>query len=188
MSADAPPAMRRMLRALSLTGILCLACARKPGSPISKTTMAHGLSLGTTMHESQVSCLDGTRATVSPARGKQLLTFATLRDCASCATHLGLFEMLREDRGLPDDDILLVMVDRPPDMRTRQFLAKHSRRRVCLESTGDIWTRYDISHTPFTIGLSDGAVVYITDQTSAGPGTRDGVVNDITATLGGTGR
>lgn len=143
--------------------------------------MYHGLRVGDTITPVQLPCSDGQSRLLGATSRSELVTFATASDCASCSLVLhGLDTVWRErPRGLEMFFVSYTDVHSEP-AALRSFTAE-TAQPVCFDTTGQLWRRYDISHTPFTLFVHSGVVVFGYDQGLDSPTEQQNFANAVRA-------
>lgn len=153
-----------------------LGCSRRPPHLLN----AHGIELGDTVPKVMLACTDGKRRLVGSDTRLQLVTFSTMSDCSACTPHLAGLDALWQANRLPAVDQLVVAYA-PTGQRTTALKAYGSRtpRPVCFDTSGVYWSAESISHTPVTVLLSRGVVVYEHDAPLGTDEERQRLIRDI---------
>jgi hypothetical protein len=155
--------MRRLeLAWLAIAAVLCTGCSDAAATVQSRTRMDHGVTLGERIAATAVKCLDGTQRNVGAKEQMQIVTFATPFDCSECTPHLvGTPEVVKR-AGLAQHAFWVVW---SPNMKSleRSVASKRPELPVCVNEDGGLWDRHDVVHTPFTVVLRNGSVVYMHD-------------------------
>lgn len=129
----------------------------------SRTGDRHGLELGQRLSKVIIDCPSG-RLVLAGASDTQLITLATLRDCSACEAHMiGLDELKRQGR-LPPDEYLVVWPQPGTSAHELEGYTRQTARRVCVDSAGHFWDRFNVQHTPVTLVVKDGRIVYLDDR------------------------
>ncbi len=158
-----------------------LARARALAAPLTLTR--HGLAVGEAIQPVRLECDDARSRIVAPLEIPQLVTFTTPGDCSACETHLAGVEMLLSDNSpIPEH----VWVAYPADVDSNAASEQYrliTRFPICWDRAGAMWTRYNISHTPFTVLLRNGKVLLIDDASLARPSERARFMDTVRALL-----
>ncbi len=159
--------------------------ASAEAEPVKRGTMAHGIEIGQQVQPTSVRCGDGEQREVGTKDRIQIVTFATPYDCYTCSAHLG---------GLPESKVLrsshveaFVVVWAPQSkLATREFKKISEKYTVCVDERGALWDAHAISHTPVTVALRGGEVVYLNDQPLIQPEKLKQFESDLTPITRGT--
>jgi hypothetical protein len=166
------------LRSLLATAaaLACGACGR--GEPLSKASMEHGIHPGEQMVAASLSCMTGGERTLADPSAVQVVTFATPYDCSACSPHMALVP--RVLRRVNASDRAFVVVWAPNRASLAHSLGRaRSELPVCLDEKGVYWDRHNIQHTPFTVVIDHGRVVYTNDATLQNRATVERFTRDL---------
>ncbi|HYW05374.1 MAG TPA: hypothetical protein VE913_00380, partial [Longimicrobium sp.] len=153
---------------LAAVALALMGCDGKVEHKLTLAAMEHGVKPGTVMPSTAVRCLEGAPRQVGAAGKLQIVTFATPYDCSSCTPHMaGVPRVLR--RMNSTHDAFTVVWAPNPKVAERSLGRAKSALPVCMNDDGSLWDRHDILHTPFTVVLDDGRVVYSNDATFTNP-------------------
>lgn len=149
-----------------LTVLPLLACGRHTDhKAIPRVALnEHGLRLRHVIGPTAVSCTDGRTRTVGGRGALQLITFSAASDCSDCERHL--MGLKREYGGDPKLGIDQFFVTYGPADRRVDILGQYRARTaepVCMNDGASLWHQQNISHTPFTILVRNGRILYIDD-------------------------
>jgi hypothetical protein len=172
--------MRHTPLLAALLAAACAACREAPAHELTRAAMEHGVVPGTRLAATPVRCLHGPPREVG-ARGKrQIVTFATPFDCSRCTPHMS--NVPRVLREMKLDSLAFVVVWSPKPRGVEQEMGRaRSELPVCVNDDGSLWDRYDVLHTPFTVVLEDGRVVYSNDATFLHPKAEQDFRADLAA-------
>lgn len=180
--------MRRSVRSALL--LLALAGCRVAGADAASkgrwipATMEHGVAPGIRVGTQALDCgAAGARALGAP--GVQLVTFSTPLDCSSCAPHLSSLDSLHARHALPANELVVVWAPGGDLDRDVAQVRKSTPRLVCVDRRGELWERYDLRHTPFTVLLVDGRIEYLNDRLLENERERTAFIDDIQRAAGG---
>lgn len=161
----------RSLAALVLltAGCTLFAAERTPDAlTISRAYMEHGVTLGQAVPLTPLSCSDSTARRVGDPDALQMITFATSYDgCTVCNLHLKSLGSIRW-RQLPDVDPFIVAWG-PSRKRLVQLESGLSDTlgltfpSVCIDRKGVLWDSLNVSHTPFSVIVRNGRIIYLHD-------------------------
>ncbi|MBB4635175.1 TlpA family protein disulfide reductase [Longimicrobium terrae] len=159
-----------------LAGVLLAACSS--GEPLAKASMEHGISPGDAVASVKVPCMSGPDREVAEKNKLQVVTFATPYDCSACTPHMaGVPRVLRH---INEDQKGFVVVWSPNKKMLQRSLGQaKSDLPICIDEAGVFWDRHDIQHTPFTVVIDDGRVVYTTDAVFTQRDTEEKFARDL---------
>ena len=166
------------------TGLLLLAgTARAVGATrrpayVSRADNAHGVHLGQRMGPLTVQCPAGALVVGAPAQ-TQLITFATESDCWACQAHIAGMEAIYQSGAVSVTNAVVFWTPRGERRDPRVVHARPNARPVCLDDAAALFDRYGIEHTPVTVLLRDGRVLYMHDRPLASVTAQSKVVSDL---------
>jgi hypothetical protein len=126
-----------------------------------------------------LSCSDGRSRELAAADSVQLVTFWTVNDCSTCSRHLEGLETAWRKAEISLDQFVVTYetgARRPEVLRIHQA---GSTRPLCIDTAAKFWDKYDIRHTPVTILIGNGRVVYMNDLPLDSDGSREGFVRKV---------
>lgn len=127
---------------------------------IGGMALFHGIRVGDTIAVAALPCSDGKDRLVGIPNGPQLITFATGSDCASCSLVLPGLEEIWRKQTLGIQTFFVSYMPRGSWPTAVRFFKAQTSQPVCFDTTGYLWVRYNISHTPFTVLLRNGVVAF----------------------------
>lgn len=154
----------------ALVVLMCTACGGRSDARSAKESdeprllrLTHGLSSGDVIALQNMRCADGVVRKLGASEQLQLVTFSTVSDCAECDRHLNGLEQLYREHKLPGEALIVTYA--PPARQAEIVTAYRVRtsRPICFDETGALWTAHDISHTPVTVLIRNGKVLYLDD-------------------------
>ncbi len=141
--------------------------------------MEHGLAPGAALTAIRLPCLPH-GARILGARGQtQIVTFVTPFDCSACAPHLAAIPELVRRAGAASSAFLVAWAPNPATISRGLDTPAGAGLPVCVDRTGSLWDRYDLLHTPFTVVVRNGVVVYVNDATFPSAASRAEFVEDV---------
>ncbi|HEY4304668.1 MAG TPA: hypothetical protein VGM82_09385 [Gemmatimonadaceae bacterium] len=152
-----------------MTILVCLTGCRelRRGKPVPLAGEAqlvdHGLISGQLMVSPQLDCSDDSSRSIGERAGVQLLTFSNSGDCSECDRHWFGLEKLSRDNALAVPPFIVSFASQAQRAEAALQYAAWSRQPVCFDESGVLWSRYNISHTPVTVLLSHGRILYLND-------------------------
>ena len=167
-----------------LTGMACMlavACGtrdRWDDRGVSRTLNEHGVAIGQRIAPIPVTCGDSVTS-VGAENTTQLVTFATLKDCSSCETHMSGLDFLEQEDALPEHNIVVVWLEPGTARGEVDAARKRSARTVCLDSAGQAWDALNLQHTPVTALIRSGSIVYLHDQPLSRDADRRAFLTDV---------
>jgi hypothetical protein len=124
----------------------------------------HGIAVGDMVEPITVPCSDSTQRVVADTTSLQLVTITSVDDyCAECHRHLLGLDAVARLTQLGDTGFFLTYA--PPARQAeivKAYRAKTSQP-VCFDQVGAMWEKYNLRHTPVTLLLLRGRVVYAHD-------------------------
>lgn len=156
---------------LLIAGCTVSAAERTPDMlTISRAYMEHGVALGQAVPLTPLSCSDSTARRVADPDALQMITFATTNDdCTVCNLHLKSLGGVRWN-DLPELEPFIVAWG-----TSRKRLAQLESGLsdtlgltfppVCIDQKGVLWDSLNVSHTPFSVILRNGRIIYLHDAT-----------------------
>ena len=158
---------KRRVSPLYLLAALVCACAdahsRTAEAPHSHVINDHKIRVGDTLSAVTVDC-NGTRRIVGRPGSVQLVTFSTKGDCTACLPHLAGLEQVLERRALAIETFHVTYASNAELASVREAYRAITHRAVCVDEHATLWDKYNISHTPVTVLLRSGEVVYMHDM------------------------
>ena len=143
----------------------------------------HGIRLGDRLRPVRLPCTDGRSRTVADSPAVQVVTFSTSGDCSASIRHLSGLEEIWRGRRLAPGQVDQFFVTYTLPARQAEVLAQYAAtgtRPVCIDQGGMLWTAHDISHTPVTVLLGHGRIIYAHDAPLDSPDARAEFVHAIT--------
>jgi hypothetical protein len=148
-------------------------CSKEDGHPsIADTSrgpvpedvllMDHHLVRGMSIDETRLPCSDGQTRVLGPRDALQLVTFTTVGDCSACQPHLAGVAALAKSR-LGVNHLFVTYAGRTEVGTVKRAYAEITSDPICWDETGQLWDHYRISHTPVTVLLRSGVIVYLND-------------------------
>lgn len=140
------------------------------GTPLlSRALSEHGVVLGQAVPEVALGCSDGVTRHIGEKGAYQLVTFATPFDCVMCNLHIASLGDVPWNT-LPELDPIVVAWS--PAKSDRDHLSVGGGDEpvmfpVCIDEAGVLWDSLNVSHTPFTVLVEDGRVIYLEDRNLA---------------------
>jgi hypothetical protein len=132
-------------------------------APTPEVLVQHGLQVGDSIATVSLRCADGIPRVIAPKLQLQLITFSTLGDCSACHAHIsGLESLLRSGR-ISVNHLYVSFAatsEQPSAIRAYRLV---TNQPVCWDGEGSLWDRYHISHTPVTVLLDGGSIVFMND-------------------------
>lgn len=126
--------------------------------------LRHGIAIGQVIEGTTFACSDSTDRTVAGRSARQIITLANASDfCSECDRHLTGLDAIAAALSRDADRFLLTYASPARTSEVLNVFKSKTRLPVCFDASGAFWRRYDISHTPVTIVLRDGMVVYAYD-------------------------
>jgi hypothetical protein len=162
---------------LLIAGVSIAGCTAQ-GEQLARANMEHGISPGDVLTSAQVSCMSGPDRQVAAKHQVQVVTFATPFDCSACTPHMVGVPRVLQQVGEEQNGFVVVW---SPNRRMLQHSlgTAESDLPVCVDEKGVFWDRYDIQHTPFTVVIDDGRVVYTTDAVFTNRDTEEKFARDL---------
>ena len=152
-------------RSAAFAIVLCAATACGANElPSSHVANDHKISVGDSIAPLALTCAGGaTRVVADPAK-VQLVTVSTASDCSTCLSHLAGLENILEHDPIHIETFYVSWV--PPEQQRGAMIAYHTvtTRLVCFDERGVLWDKYNVSHTPVTVLLRHGRIVYMHDM------------------------
>jgi hypothetical protein len=136
------------------------------------------VALGQVIGPILVDC-DGQPDWLGSAEQTQLITFATAKDCSSCETHMSGLNDLRGKDSLPVKDMVVLWAEPGTASSELARARAHSNRRVCSDVRGEAWDHYNLQHTPVTLVLQHGRILYLHDGPLISTEDRTQFVSDL---------
>jgi hypothetical protein len=165
--------------ALALACGVVAACAASDLPPESHVINQHVIKVGDVITPTRLRCHAGADRIVANPSEIQLITFSTPNDCSACVPHLaGLEEVLKRAPVHIDN----FYVSWAPPAETTSAIASYrafSNRAVCFDEAGALWDTYNISHTPITVVLRRGQIVYMHDMPLTKPEPQEIFLADL---------
>ena len=161
---DVPGLMRRGLPTIALGLLACDgssdAADAEPAYPVLHSRQ---LAIGDRITQQELACSDGRSRRVADRGVAQVVTFASLGDCSSCASHMTGVDSIYSRRELKLEMFSVIYGPgaREPDIVRR--MAPPQARPACTDQRGVFWEALDLSHTPLTVLLIDGRIAYMHD-------------------------
>lgn len=131
--------------------------------PRAATGADHGVRVGTAMSSRALACTDKVQRRLAPSQGLQLATFTSLGDCSACMPHLQGIARLVRSNVVPMGHVFVVYAPQENWWTTLRAYRRIGADPVCWDPSGYVWSRYGIAHTPVTVLLRDGVIVYVHD-------------------------
>lgn len=144
----------------------------KGGEPRPATIVDHGVRVGTAMSSRALTCTDKKRRLLAPSQGLQLATFTSISDCSVCMPHLEGMARLVRSKVVSIEHVFVVYAPQENGWTILRAYQRIGAEPVCWDPSGYVWSRYGIAHTPVTLLLRDGMIVYVHDgPLDPGPAT-----------------
>ncbi|MBL0938581.1 MAG: hypothetical protein IBJ03_06790 [Gemmatimonadaceae bacterium] len=142
-------------------------------------TMAHGIAIDAQIEETSLDCGDEGTRQLAPRSGVQLITFSTPYDCSACTPHLAALDSLKKQGMLPEGDAMVLWAPGENLDHEVGMVRGKTHRTVCVDQKGMMWDRHDLQHTPVTVLLVDGRVVYMNDRLLDSESQRAAFLQDL---------
>jgi hypothetical protein len=124
----------------------------------------HGIDVGDKLDAISVACSDAAQRTFAEAKRLQLVTLSSVDDyCAECDRHLRGLDAVSKRAEMSHDAFILTYGAPARHVDIVTAYAPKTNRPVCFDETGRVWERHDLRHTPLTLLLWSGQVVYAHD-------------------------
>lgn len=138
---------------------------RKGSAPQHKMAVNNhgGVIVGLRIDEIPLLCDDGQVRIVAPRKLAQLVTFTSVGDCSACEMHLAGLDSLSKLKQLPVPHVYVAYSAAAARKADSRAYAAVISEPVCWDETGALWDKYNISHTPVSLLVSDGRVVLLHD-------------------------
>ncbi len=134
-----------------ITGLLCLHCARTPGTP-------EEVSVGRPAPPFQLSDLYGREVSLSQYRGKVIILDFWATWCGPCRMSMPLLEKLQEEN--PGSlKLLAINLEEPMDL-VRDYVARQNiRSTVLLDEEGKVGRAYGSESIPMQVVIDKEGIV-----------------------------
>lgn len=167
-----------------LAGLVCIGCSSTETVGRSRARMEHGVALGTRMRPTPLQCFGAGGRVVAAAGQFQIVTFATPYDCSSCTPHLDGVPEVVGKAGLSAHAFTTVWA---PSMKAVERQVRHRARKqaTCVDEDGSLWEEHNMLHTPFTVVLRDGVIVYLHDGNLQSAEEREQLAADLREIVAG---
>ncbi|MEX2179066.1 MAG: hypothetical protein WD801_10170 [Gemmatimonadaceae bacterium] len=124
---------------------------------------ATNLALGQRVPSMSLTCADSLPRTIAAPGTSQLVTFATVSDCAACEAHMSGLETLAKAGALPVETMVVFWAPRADVARALRLMRSSIARPLCRDEHDSLWIRLDITHTPVTALIRDGRIALLDD-------------------------
>jgi len=174
--------VNRLLRCAMVIAITLLeACesGEAQRARVEKVDNYHGFHAGDSVPPTMVRCASGRTRTVGAVGALQLITLSTPGDCSSCLAHLAGLEAIARNYRAAGDDYVVAWSPGASLSGIQRTYAITPSRDVCLDSAGALWDRLDIQHTPVSVVLSSGRIVYMTDKALSSEASQARLMADL---------
>lgn len=181
---------RLVVVVLLTAGCTVSAAERIPDTlTISRAYMEHGVALGQAVPLTPLSCSDSTTRRVGDPNAIQMITFATTYDgCTICNLHLKSLGGVRW-KELPKLEPFIVAWG-PSPKRLAQLESGVSDTlgltfpSVCIDRKGVLWDSLNVSHTPFSVIVRNGRIIYLHDAALTSAAVGEQFYADVARLLG----
>lgn len=183
MSGDRRAMWTRACVMLSVAATLS-ACGRpavRAREPTSHVDNDHGFHVGDSVAQATFECLKTPERTIGTVGSLQLVTFSTSADCSMCIAHLSGLEAIAKERRGPPDDFIVTWSPKGSMAEIARNYTAASSRDVCVDRTGALWDELNIQHTPVTVVLGSGRIMYMNDRALVSDSSQIRFLDDLAA-------
>lgn len=118
---------------------------------------------GQLLLRSVLACSDGKHRNIGGANDTQIITFATSNDCLTCGTHAAGLDLIRRTDQLHIGFFTVAYAAPAQEAMVIRSLAAETSNPVCFDAVGRYWLSHDLSHTPLTVVVQNGRIIYLHD-------------------------
>jgi hypothetical protein len=151
-----------------LVGLAACGCVDGGGRPAPRGDVVllndHGVKIGDAIARVNAPCSDGKIRQVGDTAIQQVVTLTSADDyCSECDRHLsGLDEAWRHVE-IKSEHIYLTYASKARQVEVLKAYHAKTGAPICFDEAGVIWQTNRITHTPVTLLLQHGRVVYAHD-------------------------
>jgi hypothetical protein len=156
-------AWRRATIAPFVVMVLSLACSPNR-VPQSHVVNAHGLAVGDSIEPLALTCREGGDRRIAAPNEVQLITLSTAGDCSACLTHLAGLEQLLVTKQVTAPQFYVSWATTAQIPSAMIAYRATTIRPVCFDTSGTLWDSHNVSHTPVTVVIRNGRVLYMHDM------------------------
>lgn len=162
---------RSAVVAVATAGILSMCASPNSGdSGPSAESLAlardvdHGVHAGTALTPLSLDCSDGRKRMVGDPNASHVVTLATSGDCAQCNRHWQGITALFERNAARGHQYAIVNAPPSHTAEATAHMRGYSDIPVCFDTAGVLWSNHNVSHTPVTLVVQNGRVVYVNGE------------------------